>query len=97
MVGVPPIEDKMRENRPRWVGHLQCRLAHAVIRRTNIDAVKGNTREGVDQIDLRGGSLKGHNIMKHDVIDIAKWRKRIHIANANSLRLKAQFGLVLFS
>lgn len=36
------------------------------------------------------------DIMKHDALDRAQWRKQIHIADCNPsrLRCKARFGLV---
>ncbi|KAI8573438.1 hypothetical protein RHMOL_Rhmol01G0277500 [Rhododendron molle] len=34
MVGVAPLEAKMREYRLRWFGHVYCRLVDAVVRRS---------------------------------------------------------------
>ena len=33
LVGVAPIEDKMRKNRLRWFGHIGCRPTDAPVRR----------------------------------------------------------------
>lgn len=39
MVGITPIEDKMRENRLRW--HIYCRSVDAVVRRSDVVTVDG--------------------------------------------------------
>ena len=33
MIEVAPIEEKMRENRLRWFGHIQRRLTNALVRK----------------------------------------------------------------
>lgn len=42
MVGITPIEDKMRENRLRW--HFYCRSVDAVVRRNDVVTVDGRTK-----------------------------------------------------
>ena len=44
MVGVAPIEDKMRENRLRWFGHIQRRSLEAPVRKSDLLTVYGNNR-----------------------------------------------------
>ena len=42
LVGVAPIEDKMRENRLRWFDHIGCRPTDAPVRSVEkIDIVQG--------------------------------------------------------
>ena len=43
-VGVAPIEDKLRENRLRWFGHIQQRLTEAVVKRCDEVTVDGSVR-----------------------------------------------------
>ena len=45
MVGVAPIEDKMRENRLRWFGHILQRPLDATVRNSNFLLVHGNGRD----------------------------------------------------
>ena len=45
MVGVAPIEDKLRENRLRWFGHICCRPIDAVARRSDMIVGNDNTKE----------------------------------------------------
>ena len=44
MVGVAPIEDKIRENRLRWFGYIQRRLLDVPVRKSDILMVYGNDR-----------------------------------------------------
>ncbi|CAL5326839.1 unnamed protein product [Camellia sinensis] len=43
-VGVAPIEDKLRENRLRWFGHIQRRPIEAVVKRCDAVTVDGSVR-----------------------------------------------------
>ena len=44
LVGVAPIEDKMRENRLRWFGHTQRKPLDAPIRKSDLLTIHGNAR-----------------------------------------------------
>ena len=47
LVGIAPIEDKMRENRLRWFGHIGCRPMDAPVRRVeNINIEQGKKLRG---------------------------------------------------
>ena len=47
LVGIAPIEDKMRENRLRWFGHIGCRPMDAPARRVEkIDFEQGKKLRG---------------------------------------------------
>lgn len=48
MVGVALIEDNMRENILRWFGYIYPKSTDAVVSRSDMVLVEGNTR-GVDQ------------------------------------------------
>ncbi|GMP49664.1 hypothetical protein CsSME_00016582 [Camellia sinensis var. sinensis] len=43
-VGVAPIEDKLRENRLRWFGHIQRRPTEVVVKRCDAVTVDGSVR-----------------------------------------------------
>lgn len=49
------------------------------------------TLEAVVQTGLSFSDIK-----EHDALDSAQWRKRIHVADPNWLRLKARFGFFNF-
>ena len=44
MVGVAPIEDKLRENRPRWYGYVCYRPVDVVVRRSDMVIDSDDTR-----------------------------------------------------
>ena len=44
MIEVAPIEEKMRENRLRWFGHIQRRPTNAPVRKSDAIHIEGNTR-----------------------------------------------------
>jgi len=46
---VAPIEDKMRETRLRWFGHVKRRSVDTPVRRCEMINIPGGKRGGVDQ------------------------------------------------
>ena len=44
MIMVAPIEEKMRENRLRWFGHIQRRPTNASVRKSDAIHIEGNAR-----------------------------------------------------
>ena len=44
MIEVAPIEEKMRENRLRWFGHIQRRPINASVRKSDTIHIEGNAR-----------------------------------------------------
>ena len=44
MIEVAPIEEKMRENRLRWFGHIQRRPTNASVRKSDVIHIEGNAR-----------------------------------------------------
>ena len=45
MIGVAPIEDKMRENRLWWFGHIQRKPLDALIRKNDLLTIHGNAKD----------------------------------------------------
>ncbi|KAI8550503.1 hypothetical protein RHMOL_Rhmol06G0112100 [Rhododendron molle] len=43
MVGVAPIEERLRENRLRWFGHVYSRPKDAVVKRVDMITLGSNT------------------------------------------------------
>ena len=48
LANVAPIEDKMRESRLRWFGHVKRRSMAALVKRCEMIDIPGSKREGVD-------------------------------------------------
>ena len=44
IIEVAPIEEKMRENRLRWFGHIQRRPTNAPVRKSDAIHIEGNAR-----------------------------------------------------
>ena len=87
MVGVASIEDKLRENRLRWYGHIYRRPADAVVRKSDRVVVDNSTRSrGRPKLTLEAVVMKDLSLLDlhdHVALDRAQWRKRIHIADTN--------------
>lgn len=86
-VGVTQIEDKLRENRLRWFGHVQRRPVDAPVRKSDRIVVPGDGR-GRGRPKLTWESVVKHdmnifNLSEHIALDRAEWRKRIHTADPN--------------
>ena len=85
MVGVAPIEDKLRENRLRWFGHLYRRPREAVVRRGDAITVNGTAigrgRPKLTWDSLIKRDLKFLNLTSDMAFDRAEWRRRIHVAD----------------
>ncbi|KAJ7976901.1 Retrovirus-related Pol polyprotein LINE-1 [Quillaja saponaria] len=86
-VKVAPIEEKMRENRLRWFGHIQRRPMDAVVKQGDMVQVPG-VRQGNGRPKLTWGAVIEKDmavlgINENLVLDRYEWRKRIHIADPN--------------
>ncbi|KAI8563836.1 hypothetical protein RHMOL_Rhmol03G0140100 [Rhododendron molle] len=86
MVGVAPIEEKLRENRLSWFGHVY-RKPVDVVERVDRVALGSNAtgRERpklrLDAVVLKDMSLMG--LIEQVALDRAQWRKRIHLVDSN--------------
>jgi hypothetical protein len=87
MVGVAPIEEKLRENRLRWFGHVYRRPADAVVKRVDRLALgrnaqgRGRPKLTLDAVVRKDLSILG--LSDEVAFDRAQWRKRIHVADPN--------------
>ena len=87
LVGVAPIQDKIRENRLRWFGHIRRRPVNAVVRKTELIIVEGNIK-GRGRPKLTWGEtvrkdMSVCGLTEDIVLDRKEWRKRIHVADPN--------------
>ena len=87
MVGVAPIEAKIKEHRLRWFGHVYRRPTDAVVKKSDNIIVEGHTRgRGRPKLTLKAvvrKDLRALNITEHEALDRAQWKNRIHVADPN--------------
>ena len=85
MVGVAPIEEKLRENRLRWFGHVYRRPVDAVVKRADmIDLGSNAMGRGRPKLTLDAVVRKDMNMLglsEQVALDRAQWKKRIHVAD----------------
>jgi hypothetical protein len=85
IVGVAPIEEKLRENRLRWFGHVYRRPGDAIVKRADRIALGSNaTGRGRPKLTLDAVVRKDLSIIglcEQGALDRAQWRKRIHVAD----------------
>ena len=83
LVGVAPIEDKMRENRLRWFGHIGLRPTDAPVRRVEkIDIVQGKKLRGrpkMTWMEVVKKDMKLLELEERMVADRNVWKRRIHV------------------
>ena len=89
MVGVAPIEDKMRENRLRWFGHIQRKPLDAPVRKSDLLTIHGNARgRGRPKptwIEIIKKDITSCNLSVSLALDRSEWSKQIHVANPMQL------------
>ena len=86
-VGVVTIEDKLREWRLRWFGHIMRRPRETPVRKVeHIKIIGRKKRRGRPRLTWRRVvqyDMKDLNISEEVVQNHFEWRKRIHIADPN--------------
>ena len=84
-VGVMPIEEKMKETRLRWFGHVRKRPKYAHIRRVNEmeQLVKKRGRDRSKKIlgDTLKFDMQCMCLNKDMTKDRNTWKSRIHVAD----------------
>ena len=85
IVGVAPIEDKMRENRLRWFGHVQRKPLDAPVRKSDLLTIHGNAKgRGRPKLTLTKIIKKDISICNLSVslaLNRIEWRKQIHVVD----------------
>ncbi len=84
-LGVAPIEDKMREHRLRWFGHLQRRPLEAPVRRCeawDVEPIKrGRGRPKKCWKETIKRDLKYLDLTPQMTQHRSEWRQKIHVAD----------------
>ena len=85
IVGVAPIEDKLRENRLRWFGHVKRRPLSAPVRKSdliNIDgSARGRGRPKLTWWDIIRKDMISCGLSEEIALNRAEWKNRIHVAD----------------
>ena len=85
MVGVAPIEDKIRENRLRWFGHIQRKPLDALVRKSDFLTIHGNARgrgrPKLTWIEIIKKDITICNLSVNLALNRIEWRKQIHVAD----------------
>ena len=85
IVGVAPIEDKMREIRLRWFGHIQRKPLDAPVRKSDLliihDNARGRGRPKLTWIEIIKNNIISCNLSVSLALDRSEWRKQIHVAD----------------
>jgi Reverse transcriptase (RNA-dependent DNA polymerase). len=85
LVEVAPIQDKLRENRLRWFGHVKRRPITAPVRKSELINIAGNAR-GRGRPKLTWGEvvrqdMSACGLIEDIAFDRSEWRNRIHVAD----------------
>ena len=86
-LGVAPIEDKMRENRLRWFGHVKRRPRDAPIRKiegwSNNESARGRGRPHTTWIRVIQTDMRMLDLHESMTDDRTKWRESIHVVDTD--------------
>ncbi|CAL5373127.1 unnamed protein product [Camellia sinensis] len=98
-VGVAPIEDKLRENRLRWFGHIQRRPTEAVVKRCDAVTVDGSeARKRFDKANVIYDQAREKylSLRKSSRLDIAAAIEEMfqELHNSRSAFEQARFNLI---
>ena len=84
-MGVTHIENKLRENRLKWYGHVQRRAVDAPVRKSDrivvLGDVRGRSRPRLTWESVGKHDMNKYNLIEHIALDRVEWRKRICTAD----------------
>ena len=82
-IGVATIEEKMRENRPQWFGHVRRRPTDAPVRRVErikLGQVKrAQGRPKKTWIEVIRQDIEAKSLNEDILLDRNEWKKLIHV------------------
>ena len=82
-IGIASIEEKMRENRLRWFGHVRRRPTDAPVRRVehiNLGQVKrAQGRPKKTWMEVIRQDIEAKGLSEGILLDRNEWRKLIHV------------------
>ena len=88
VLGVTPIEDKMRENRMRWYGHVQRREESHITRRVHRINVEGKRNRGRPELrwmDIVNQDMKLLKVEPMDAQDRERGRQKTSYADPKDM------------
>ena len=84
-IGVAPVEDKIRESRLRWFGHIKHRPSDDPVRRVEVLDLtyvkKGRGRPKKTWLENIRNDLSLLDLNENLTFNRTQWRKRIHVAD----------------
>ena len=93
-LGIAPIEEKIRENRLRWFGHIERRPTTTPVRKVSFiieeDFRRKRGRPKRRWMDVVNQDLKTLNLSKTLIFDRKEWKDRIHVADPNIVGKRLQ-------
>ena len=83
MIGVALIEDKIRENRLWWFGHIQRRPLEALVKKSDLLIIysndRGRGRLKLTWIEIIKKDITIYNLSADRDLDRAEWKKQIYV------------------
>ena len=84
-LGVVPMDNKMKESRLRWFGHVQRRPMTTLVRRIKTiqveDARRTRGRPKLTLVEVVKRDMAACNLTADKALNRAEWRNRIHVAD----------------
>ena len=84
MVKVAPIEDKLRENRLRWFGHVNRRPMDAPVRKSDLVSIDNTRGRGSPKLtlwDIIKKDMMSCGLTEDIALDKMEWKNRIRVAD----------------